>query len=88
MRGSGGGARALPALLLGVLLLLVTACSGGGDGGTGTDGKDGGKVRPSPTLSQAVVTVAPKDGAKDVDTSGVLKITAGTEVAGDIVRGG
>ncbi|MFJ4437286.1 Ig-like domain-containing protein [Streptomyces sp. NPDC088923] len=103
LRGSGGGARALPALLLGVLLLLVTACSGGGDGdGAGADGENGGRVKPSPTLSQAVVTVAPKDGAKDVDTSGALKITAskgtltkvqvaddkGTEVAGDIVEGG
>ncbi len=64
------GRRGLFALLLGALLLLVTAC--GGDGGTKKDGakKDDGKP------SKAVVTIAPKDGATDVATSGALKVTA------------
>ncbi|EFG64618.1 membrane protein [Streptomyces sp. SPB074] len=103
MRGSGGGARALLALSLGALLLLVTACGGGGDGdGAVADARNGGTVKPSPTLSRAVVSVAPKDGAKDVDTSGALKVSAregkltkvevadtkGTAVAGEITGGG
>jgi lipoprotein-anchoring transpeptidase ErfK/SrfK len=60
------------------LLLLVTACGGGaqadGDKG-GTAGRDGaGQVASGP--SQAVVTIAPKDGAEAVGTSGVLKVAA------------
>ncbi|MFJ8585320.1 Ig-like domain-containing protein [Streptomyces sp. NPDC093595] len=76
-RNGGGTGRGLPALVLGALLLLVTACGGGdSDGGSGKSGgaKDGGKVENA--ASQAVVTIAPKDGAESVATSGALKVTA------------
>jgi len=78
---AGGGRRrarratGLPALAVGALLLLVTACGGGDADGAGSDGKAGG-VKEDNSSSQAVVTVAPKDGTDDVATSGALKITA------------
>lgn len=70
------------ALLAGVLLVAVTACSGGGGGGGSDSG--GGDAKPKakdsataePQQSQAVVTIAPKDGAKSVDTDGALTISA------------
>ncbi|MFG2625436.1 Ig-like domain-containing protein [Streptomyces sp. NPDC048473] len=72
----GRGATGLLALVLGALLLLVTACGGGDDAGSaGKDGKGGAKVDDT-TASQAVVTIAPKDGADSVATSGALKISA------------
>ncbi|MFD4757977.1 Ig-like domain-containing protein [Streptomyces sp. NPDC058439] len=72
----GRGATGVRALALGALLLLVTACGGGGGAvGAGEDGKGGTKVDDT-TASQAVVTVAPKDGADSVATSGALKISA------------
>ncbi|MEN8650793.1 Ig-like domain-containing protein [Streptomyces sp. 21So2-11] len=101
--GASAGARrgqGLLALLLGAMLLLVTACGGGSDSG---DGKDKGSAGKTDTkASQAVVTVAPKDGAKDVATSGALKIgadngkltsvtvedTKGNKVDGRITGGG
>ncbi|MFF1656962.1 Ig-like domain-containing protein [Streptomyces sp. NPDC058255] len=68
------------ALLLGVLLLAVTACGGGGSSdsgsGSGGDGKGKGSSTADTKASQAVVTIAPKDGADDVKTSGALKVTA------------
>ncbi|MFD0385926.1 Ig-like domain-containing protein [Streptomyces stramineus] len=64
------GRRGLSALALGTLLVLVTAC--GGDDGDG--GKSAKKVPDGP--SQAVVTIAPGDGSKDVETSGALKVRA------------
>ncbi|MFC4885848.1 L,D-transpeptidase [Streptomyces beijiangensis] len=87
MSGTSAGGRntrrrrvGLLALVLGALLLLVTACggSGGGSGGdTGGKGKQSaGKKVDENTPSQAVVTVAPKDGADAVATSGALKVTA------------
>ncbi|MFE3902515.1 Ig-like domain-containing protein [Streptomyces sp. NPDC059153] len=72
----GRGATGLLALVLGALLLLVTACGGGDDAGSaGKDGKGGSKAEDT-TASQAVVTIAPKDGADSVATSGALKISA------------
>ncbi|MFD5820065.1 Ig-like domain-containing protein [Streptomyces sp. NPDC127038] len=67
------------ALLLGVLMLAVTACGGGGssDKGSGSgDGKGKSATSTDTKASQAVVTIAPKDGAADVKTSGALKVTA------------
>ncbi|GHD94911.1 lipoprotein [Streptomyces naganishii JCM 4654] len=60
----------------GALLLAVTACGGGGSGpgSAGGGGKGSGTERSK--QSQAVVTIAPKDGAKSVDTSGTLKVGA------------
>ncbi|WP_254405154.1 Ig-like domain-containing protein [Streptomyces sp. AC627_RSS907] len=75
-RGGKGRGRVLPALALGVTLTL-TACGGGGSGA----GDDGGKNAKDSTAaeskqSEAVVTIAPQNGAKAVDTSGVLKVGA------------
>ncbi|MFE9248336.1 Ig-like domain-containing protein [Streptomyces sp. NPDC007088] len=103
--GRRGGRRALSALLLGMSLTLVTAC-GGGSGGDGADGKNGDREpkggQASAAASRAVVEVAPKDGAKDVDTSGALRVgasrgrltevkvtdTKGNPVPGRITKGG
>ncbi|MEV0911553.1 Ig-like domain-containing protein [Streptomyces hokutonensis] len=94
------------ALILGVLLLAVTACGGGGGGSNSGSGSGDAKDKASDTAqtkqSQAVVTIAPKDGSKSVDTSGALKISAakgkltevtvkdagGAKVAGAITGGG
>ncbi|GAB1327462.1 Ig-like domain-containing protein [Streptomyces sennicomposti] len=90
------------ALSCGALLLAVTAC-GGGDADA-ESGKSGGKDADTAQSkqSQAVVTIAPEDGAKSVDTSGALKVAAsqgkltqvvvkdpkGTEISGEITGGG
>ncbi|MFB7709698.1 Ig-like domain-containing protein [Streptomyces sp. NPDC056105] len=98
------GRRPISGALLGAALLLATACGGGGGGsGAGSDGKggDAGKADTNKP-SQAVVTIAPKDGADGVATSGDLRITAdkgkltevkvadtkGNPVEGKIVDGG
>ncbi|WP_043687528.1 L,D-transpeptidase [Streptomyces xylophagus] len=98
--------KGLLALILGVLLLAVTACGGGGGGsnsGSGSgDAKDKGSDTAQTKQSQAVVTIAPKNGSKSVDTSGALKISAakgkltevtvkdadGAKVTGAITGGG
>ncbi|MGW4734636.1 L,D-transpeptidase [Streptomyces shenzhenensis] len=76
----GGGRRrhGLPALIAGVLLMAVTACGGGGaDSGSGSqDGKGKDSSTQQSKQSQAVVTIAPEDGAKSVGTSGALKVAA------------
>ncbi|MFJ6083424.1 Ig-like domain-containing protein [Streptomyces sp. NPDC092369] len=102
----GRGSRKLPALVLGVLLVTLTACGGGGsDSGSGSSGDSKGKDAASTAetkQSEAVVAIAPKDGAKSVDTSGALKISAskgtltqvevkdakGTAISGKIAAGG
>ncbi|MFK0042719.1 Ig-like domain-containing protein [Streptomyces sp. NPDC090741] len=67
----------LPALLLGAALLLTSACSGGGNtGGGGGDNGAGGGGKNGTEASKAVVGVKPDDGAKEVATSGILKITS------------
>ncbi|MED7821547.1 L,D-transpeptidase [Streptomyces chiangmaiensis] len=97
------GRTGVVALICGALLLTATACGGGGGSGAGAGGAkvdDAGKT--AGKQSQAVVTIAPKNGAKAVDTSGALKVTAakgkltevtvedskGNEVAGSITGGG
>jgi lipoprotein-anchoring transpeptidase ErfK/SrfK len=75
-RGRGG--RKLAALALGVML-AVTACGGGTESGTGSgDGKGKGKdsTAAQSKQSEAVVGIAPEDGAKSVETSGALKVSA------------
>ncbi|MFJ6016368.1 Ig-like domain-containing protein [Streptomyces sp. NPDC092952] len=62
------------ALVTGALLLMVTAC--GGEDEAGGAGKGGGGKAGDTAASTAVVTVAPKDGAESVATSGALKISA------------
>ncbi|MCF4140424.1 Ig-like domain-containing protein [Streptomyces sp. Tue 6430] len=65
------------ALAVGGLLLTVTACGGGASGAEETkDGKGAGAATAASAQSEAVVSIAPKDGAKSVDTSGALKVTA------------
>lgn len=74
------GSKGVLALLLGVLLLAVTACGGGGSSQSGSGeakGKGaGGSGKADTKASQAVVTIAPKDGSDGVATSGALKVTA------------
>ncbi|MCX5331232.1 MULTISPECIES: Ig-like domain-containing protein [unclassified Streptomyces] len=74
----GRGRKRAAALLLGVVLTAVTACGGGGggsDSGTGAGkGKDADTAQSKQSV--AVVSIAPKDGAKSVETSGALKIGA------------
>ncbi|WP_198668438.1 L,D-transpeptidase family protein [Streptomyces triticisoli] len=68
------GRKGVLALVSGVLLLAVTACGGGvpGEGSGESEGKGSETARSK--QSQAVVTIAPKDGAKSVDTSDTLKV--------------
>ncbi|MFF3496125.1 Ig-like domain-containing protein [Streptomyces sp. NPDC002795] len=94
------GRRPISTVLLGAALFLVTACGGGGD--SGDDKGSSGKAAEANKESQAVVAVAPKDGADGVATSGALKVTAdkgkltevkvadtkGNEVQGAITGGG
>lgn len=88
--------------MAGALLVTLTACGGGGSGPESGGGKNKDSVRAGSAQSQAVVTIAPKDGAKSVDTSGVLKVAAskgtltqvvvkdakGTAIPGRITGGG
>ncbi|MFF8277460.1 Ig-like domain-containing protein [Streptomyces lateritius] len=101
-RRKRGGAR-LRTLAAGAMLLVLTAC-GGGDPAPGSAGgqnpSQGGQQENA--ASQAVVTIAPKDGADSVATSGALKVTAeqgklttvtvadskGTEVEGKLAADG
>ncbi|MFD5497616.1 Ig-like domain-containing protein [Streptomyces sp. NPDC001812] len=71
------GGRKPAALALGVVL-AVTACGGGetgpGSGSAGGKGKD--SVAAQSKQSEAVIGIAPEDGAKSVKTSGALKVDA------------
>ncbi|WP_338895972.1 Ig-like domain-containing protein [Streptomyces sp. TG1A-60] len=64
------------------MLLAVTACGGGGGSDSGSDGDKGtgsdksASVKTATKASEAVVSIAPKNGADDVATSGALKVTA------------
>ncbi|MFC8423088.1 Ig-like domain-containing protein [Streptomyces sp. NPDC057236] len=74
-RGRGG--RKLAALALGAML-AVTACGGGGaEQGSGPgDGKGKDSTAAQSKQSEAVVGIAPEDGAKSVETNGALKVSA------------
>ncbi|MGW5635105.1 L,D-transpeptidase [Streptomyces sp. NPDC003832] len=100
------GRRRLMAVLAGGVLLATAACGGGSDSGSGSEDAKGGaakgSAKPGSTRSEAVVSIAPKDGAKSVSTSGALKIGAekgklsevsvkdgkGREIPGKITDGG
>ncbi|MET8219975.1 Ig-like domain-containing protein [Streptomyces hirsutus] len=73
------GGRKLAALALGVML-AVTAC-GGGSGPDSGSGSDDGKAKDATAArskqSEAVIGIAPEDGAESVKTSGALKVDAG-----------
>ncbi|MER6824192.1 Ig-like domain-containing protein [Streptomyces cellulosae] len=76
--GARRGGRKLAALALGVML-AVTACGGGSEPGSGPgDGKGKGQdsTAARSTQSEARVAIAPRNGAKSVETSGELKVTA------------
>ncbi|WNZ08577.1 Ig-like domain-containing protein [Streptomyces sp. 11x1] len=100
-----GALAVLPVLML----LTVTACGGGGgsDSGSGGDkGKGSDKSASDKAAatgpSEAVVSIAPKNGADAVATSGALKVTAakgklsevtvendkGEKIAGEIAKDG
>ncbi|WP_371576797.1 Ig-like domain-containing protein [Streptomyces sp. NBC_01314] len=70
------------AMLPVLMLLAVTACGGGGssDSGSGGDkGKGSDRTTSDKTAtkaSEAVVSIAPKNGADSVTTSGALKVSA------------
>ncbi|NGN64567.1 L,D-transpeptidase family protein [Streptomyces sp. A7024] len=62
------------AVLAGAVMVLVAAC-GGGDGDD-DKGKSGEKGKDDKKASQAVVEIAPKNGADGVATEDALKVTA------------
>jgi lipoprotein-anchoring transpeptidase ErfK/SrfK len=71
--------KGLLALGLGAVLLGATAC--GGSGGSSAPHNQDGKGTTAgggatPTTSQAVVSITPKNGATAVDTTGALKVSA------------
>ncbi|MFI0939818.1 Ig-like domain-containing protein [Streptomyces sp. NPDC021020] len=78
-----GVRRKISALVLGAALLAAAACGGGGGGG---DDSASGPSKPASSAaagsspdtapSTAVVTIAPKDGADNVATTGELKVSA------------
>ncbi|MEU1669771.1 Ig-like domain-containing protein [Streptomyces sparsogenes] len=70
------GRRGFRALLVGTMLLLVAACGGDGGSDDGKKGADGDKGGGGRKTSRAVVAIAPKDGAKGVNTHGALKVTS------------
>ncbi|MFI1166842.1 Ig-like domain-containing protein [Streptomyces sp. NPDC020801] len=103
-RGRGGrrGNKGVLALVSGVLVLAVTACGGGGSGSASGGGKGKDSDTAQSKQSQAVLAIAPRDGAKSVDTSGALKVgvrkgtltqvvvkdAKGTAISGRLTDGG
>ncbi|MFF4489236.1 Ig-like domain-containing protein [Streptomyces sp. NPDC001544] len=100
--GGRRGRKGWPVVIAGALLMAATAC-GGGDSDSGSGGGKGKDTSAAQSKqSEAVVTISPKTGADEVDTSGALKVTAGkgrltevevkddkgTTVAGSISGGG
>ncbi|MEE1763901.1 Ig-like domain-containing protein [Streptomyces sp. SP17KL33] len=92
-----------------LMLLAVTACGGGGDSGSGSGGDKGkgsdktaSDKAAATGASEAVVSIAPKNGADSVATSGALEVTAtkgklsevtvendkGEKIAGEIAEDG
>ncbi|MDX2531135.1 L,D-transpeptidase [Streptomyces europaeiscabiei] len=73
-----GALAVLPVLML----LAVTACGGGGGSDTGSDGDKGkgsdrtASDKAATKASEAVVSIAPKNGADDVATNGALEVSA------------
>ncbi|MEU9383380.1 Ig-like domain-containing protein [Streptomyces sp. NPDC048279] len=64
------------AVVAGILLMTVTACGGGSsDKGSGA-GKEKDSTTQASKQSVATVSISPKSGATDVDTSGALKVSA------------
>ncbi|MYS31217.1 L,D-transpeptidase family protein [Streptomyces sp. SID7804] len=57
-------------------MLAVTACGGGGSAPGDGKGGDKDSTAARSKQSEAVVGIAPEDGAKSVETSGALKVTA------------
>ncbi|WP_413471575.1 L,D-transpeptidase [Streptomyces sp. MB09-02B] len=97
------------AMLPVLMLLAVTACGGGGDSDSGSGGDKGkgsdktaSDKAAATGASEAVVSIAPKNGADSVATSGALKVTAakgklsevtvendkGEKIAGEIAKDG
>ncbi|WP_193241756.1 L,D-transpeptidase [Streptomyces phaeolivaceus] len=96
------------AMLPVLMLLAVTACGGGGDSDSGSGGGKGkgsdkaASDKAATKASEAVVSIAPKNGADSVATSGALKVTAaegklsevtvendkGEKIAGEIAKDG
>ncbi|MFF9034910.1 Ig-like domain-containing protein [Streptomyces sp. NPDC014892] len=97
------------AMLPVLMLLAVTACGGGGDSDSGSGGDKGkgsdktaSDKAAATGASEAVVSIAPKNGADDVATSGALEVTAakgklsevtvendkGEKIAGEIAKDG
>lgn len=76
-----GVRRSVTALALGGAMLLAAACGpqGSGNAGAGDDGKPGEAgttATAEAAVSTAVVSIAPKDGASEVATTGALKVSA------------
>ncbi|WP_165989270.1 Ig-like domain-containing protein [Streptomyces sp. YIM 98790] len=71
------GVTGATAALLGVVLLLVSACTGssqaGEKDGSGGGGGGGGKETSAPAVE---ILISPEDGAGSVATTGALKVTA------------
>ncbi|MFF4900784.1 Ig-like domain-containing protein [Streptomyces sp. NPDC001068] len=64
------------AVVAGVVLMAVTACGGGSsDKGSGA-GKEKDATTQASKQSVATVSISPRSGATDVDTSGTLKVSA------------